>query len=133
MDSLNGSTDEKRREKGDEGSHLCESFDRKQRTRPHDADARVTKVTHQGRKKIHDLFFLDGTGIDAKIELPQREAGSDRQTLPIEVVLQDGGLSARCPGTVTMRSLTQSAFVDEDEDTPLPARFFFAVSPSSLD
>jgi len=94
-------------------------------TIPHDQQ-RLTKVTHQGRKKIHDLFFLDGTGIDAKVEVPHGETGSDRQTLPIEVVLQDGGLSARCPGTATMRSLTQSAFVDEDEDTPLPARFFFS-------
>lgn len=94
-------------------------------TIPHDQQ-RLTKVTHQGRKKIHDLFFLDGTGIDSKIEVPQGEAGSDRQTLPIEVELQDGSLSARCPGSATMRSLTQSAFVDEDEDTPLPPRFFFS-------
>jgi hypothetical protein len=44
MDSLNGSTDEKRREKDDEGSHLCESFDRKQRTRPNDADSRTSRI-----------------------------------------------------------------------------------------
>ena len=78
---------------------------------------RLTKVAHQGRKKIYDLFFLDGTGIDAKVELPQREPRSYRESLPIEVVLQDGGLSARRPGTATMRSLTQSAFVDEEKDS----------------
>ena len=94
-------------------------------TIPHDQQG-LTKMPDQGRQKIHDLFFLDGTGIDAKVKVPQGEAGSDRQTLPIEVVLQDGGLSARCPGAATMRSLTQSAFVDEDDNAPLPVRFFFS-------
>ena len=60
-------------------------------TIPHDQQ-RLTKVTHQGRKKIHDLFFLDGTGIDAKVEIPQREAGSDRQTLPIELYCMMGSV-----------------------------------------
>lgn len=94
-------------------------------TIPHDQQ-RLTKVTHQGRKEIHYLLLLDGTFIDAEVEVPQREPRSYRKSLPAEVVLQDGGLSAGCPGTATMRSLTQSAFVDEDEDTPLPARFFFS-------
>jgi len=92
-----------------------------------DDQQRLVQVTHEGLKKVHDLFLLDGPCIDSKVEVPQCETGSDRQTLPIKVVLQDGGLSARCPGTTTMRSLTQSAFVDEDEDTPLPARFFFSA------
>ena len=109
---------------GDEVLHQAAAVRRQ--TIPHDQQ-RLTKVTHQGRKKIHDLFFLDGTGIDAKVEIPQSEPRSYRESLPIEVVLQDGGLSARCPGTATMRSLTQSAFVDEDEDAPLPARFFFSA------
>jgi len=94
-------------------------------TIPHDQQ-RLTKVTHQGRKKIHYLLLLDGPLIDAKVEVPQGEPRSYRKSLPAEVVLQDGGLSAGCPGTATMRSLTQSAFVDEDEDTLLPARFFFS-------
>src|SRR6266851_5372082 len=92
---------------------------------PHDQQGLV-QVAHQGRKKIHDLFLLDAPGIDSKVEVPQCEAGSDRQTLPIKVVLQDGGLSTRSPSATTMRSLTQSAFIDEDEDTPFPARFFFS-------
>jgi hypothetical protein len=55
------------------------------------------------------------------------EPGSDRQTLPIKVVLQNGCLFTGCPGATTMRSLAQSAFVDEDQDTPLPERFFFSA------
>jgi DNA invertase Pin-like site-specific DNA recombinase len=44
MDSLNGSTDEKRGEKDDEGSHLCPSKHGEQRTRPNNADARALRV-----------------------------------------------------------------------------------------
>lgn len=44
MDSLNGSTDEKRGEKDDEGSHLCPSKHGEQRTRPNNADARASRV-----------------------------------------------------------------------------------------
>jgi len=94
-------------------------------TVPHDQQ-RLVKVSHQSCKKVHDLFLLDGPGIDAKVEVPQCEPGSDRKSLPIKVVLQDGCLSPGRPGAATMRSLTQSAFVDENEDTPLPARFFFS-------
>src|SRR6516165_8700174 len=83
-------------------------------------------MTHQGLQKVHDLFLLDGPGIDTKVKVQQREHGGHRQTLPIKVVLQDGGLSARGPSATTMRSLTQSAFIDEDEDAPFPARFFFS-------
>jgi len=92
-----------------------------------DDKQRLVQMAHQGLKKVHDLFLLDGPCIDSKVEVPQRQSRSNRQTLPIEVVLQDGGLSTRSPGATTMRSLTQSAFIDEDEDTPLPARFFFSA------
>src|SRR5437879_6408114 len=64
---------------------------------------------------------------DSRLKVQQCERGSHRQTLPIKVVLQDGGLSARGPSTTTMWSLTQSAFVDEDEDAPFSARFFFSA------
>ena len=86
---------------------------------------RQTKVTHQGLQKVHHLLLLDRTRIDSKVEIPQGEPGCYRKTLPIKIVLQDGCLSAGCPGATTMRSLAQSAFVDEDQDTPLPERFFF--------
>src|ERR1700739_1736073 len=92
---------------------------------PHDQQ-RLVQVTHQGLQKVHDLFFLDGPGIDTKVKVPPGEAGCDRQTLPIEVVLQDGGLPTRSPSATTMRSLTQSAFVDEDKEALLSARFFFS-------
>jgi hypothetical protein len=98
---------------------------------PHDQQ-RLVQVTQQGLQKVHDLFLLDGPGIDAKVKVPQGETGSYRQTLPIKVVLQEGGLPARRPSAATMRSLTQSAFVEEDEDTPFAARFFLVPArPSS--
>ena len=81
-------------------------------------------MAHQGLQKVHDLLLLHRTRIDAKVEVPHREPSRYRQTLPIEVVLQDGCLSARRPSATTMRSLAQSAFVDEDQDAPFPERFF---------
>jgi hypothetical protein len=51
------------------------------------------KVTHQGLQKVHYLFFFHRIRIDSRIEIPQRECGCDRQSLPIKVVLQDRGLS----------------------------------------
>ena len=94
-------------------------------TIPHDPQ-RLVQVAQQGLEKVYDLLLLDRTCIDAKVEVPQGEPGGYRQTLPIKVVLQDGGLSTRSPSAATMRSLTQSAFVDEEEDTPFAARFFFS-------
>jgi len=46
------------------------------------------------------------------------------QGFPIEVILQHGSLASRCPGSATMGSLAQSAFVDEDDDEPLFLGFF---------
>ena len=81
-------------------------------------------MAYQGLQKVQHLLFLHRTGIDAKVEVPHREPSRYRQTLPIEVVLQNGRLSARRPSATTMRSLAQTAFVDEDQDAPFPERFF---------
>ena len=85
---------------------------------------RQTQMSDQGLEKVHYLGLLDRTGIQTKVEVPQREPGGHRQTLPVEVVLQDGRLPARCPSAAAMRPLAQPAFVDEDEDAPFAERFF---------
>ena len=82
-------------------------------TVPHQQQ-RQAQVSYQGLKKVQHLRLLDRTGIQTKVEVPQREPGGYRQALPVEVVLQDGGLPARCPGATAMRSLAQATFVEED-------------------
>ncbi len=85
---------------------------------------RKMQMSDQGLEKVHYLGLLHRAGLRTKVEVPQREPGGHRQTLPVEVVLQDGRLSARCPSAAAMRPLAQPAFVDEDEDAPFAERFF---------
>jgi len=82
------------------------------------------EVTEQMLKKQDHLFAPDGLLEDLEVEVPHRDAGDDRQGLPIEVMLQNGGLSARRPGAATMGTLAQTAFVDKDDRAPLLAGFF---------
>ena len=63
----------------------------------------------------------DRAGIEPEVKVAQRQPGRHRQLVPVEVELQHRCLAARRPGAATMRLLTQSAFVDEDDRT-----FFFA-------
>ncbi len=93
-------------------------------TVPHHQQGQA-QVAHQGLQKVQHLLLLYRTRVDPKVELPHGEPRRDRQALPIKVVLQDGRLSSRRPGATTMRSLAQTAFVDEDQDAPFPERFFF--------
>ena len=82
-------------------------------------------MADQGLQKVlPHLLLFHRTGIDTKVEVPQGEPSGYRQTLPIEVVLQDGRLSSRRPRAAAMWSLAQSAFVDEDQGCALPGALF---------
>ena len=45
-------------------------------------------------------------------------------TFQFEMILQHWGLSARGPSAQPMGSLTQPAFIDEEDGAPLAERFF---------
>jgi len=81
-------------------------------------------VTQQVRQKLDDLRTADRAGKQTEVKIPPRHARHGRQGLPIEVVLQHRGLSPRRPGTAAVRSLAQSALVDEDYGTAFLAGFF---------
>jgi hypothetical protein len=89
-----------------------------------DQQERLANVPHQCRQEIQHLRTLHGARVKTKIEVPSCQTCGSRQTLPVKVVLQHRRLAARCPGSASMRALTQSAFVDEDDGTPFPAGFF---------
>jgi hypothetical protein len=78
-------------------------------------------------KEVHHLRGADGSLIKLEIEVPPRDAGDGRVHLPVEMILQHRGLSARGPGAHPMRPLAQPTFVDEDDGAPLAARFFLSV------
>jgi len=100
-------------------------------------DEQVTgQVAEQMLKKQDHLLAPDRLFEDLEIEVPQGDTGDDRKGLPVEVMLQDGSLSAGCPSAAAMGTPAQPAFVDEDDRTPLFAgcflmagqRFFFQSS-----
>ncbi len=79
----------------------------------------------QMREKLDDLPAADGARKQAEVEVPPRHPRDRRQRLPVEVILQDWRLSARRPGAATVRTLAQSAFVDEDNRPAFVFGLFF--------
>lgn len=78
-------------------------------------------------QEIDQFGAPDGAGVELEIKSPKGQPGHRRKLLPVEVVLQDRRLTARRPGAAAMRPLAQSAFVEKDDGTPLPPRFFFSA------
>ena len=75
-------------------------------------------------KKLNDLLGLDRFFEDLKVEVPDGDAGDDRERFPVEVKLEDRCLSARRPGASAMRPLAQTTFVEEDNRPALVLGFF---------
>src|SRR5437868_7377122 len=89
-----------------------------------DQKQRLANALHERLQKIDDLRTLDRTSVQPEIETQERESSNRRQTLPVEIELENGGLPAGRPRATPMRPLAQSAFVDEDDRAPFSARFF---------
>jgi len=82
-------------------------------------------------EKLNDLEALDTAGVNLKIEPPQRQRPDDRETFPIERLLQDRGLPARSPGARPRGPRAQSAFVNEDNGPAFGPGFFFRAGHST--
>jgi hypothetical protein len=78
-------------------------------------------------EELDDLFGLDGPFEDLKVEVPQSDAGYNRQGLPVEMELQDWRLPARRPRAPPVGPLAQTTFVDKD-DRPALFLGFFLIS-----
>jgi len=85
----------------------------------------------QMSQKFNDLEAFDTARVNLEIELPESQTTDDRKTLPIEGLLEDGGLSARGPGARPCRAGTQAAFVNKDDGTALLPGFFFMAGHST--
>ncbi len=72
----------------------------------------------------HQVLGADRLFEQLEVEVPFGNASDQGQSLPVEVMEQDRSLPARRPSAAPVRPLTQSAFVDEDDRTPLFAGFF---------
>lgn len=93
---------------------------------PNQQDVAVD-VTEQVLEELDDLLGLDGLFEDLKVEVPEGDAGDDRQGFPVEVELEDRSLPSRRPGAPPMGFLTQAAFVYKD-DRPALFLGFFLIS-----
>ena len=65
-------------------------------------------------QEIDHLLGLDRTGIEAKVKVPPRESGDGRELFPVEIELQDWGLTFGTPSANPVWLLAQTTFVDED-------------------
>jgi len=82
-------------------------------------------VSQKVREKFDYLRAANAAWKEAEVEVPPRYARHGGQGLPVEVVLQDWGLTSWSPSAATMRPLAQSAFVDEDDGAALFFGVFF--------
>src|SRR5713101_6246143 len=82
------------------------------------------QVAQQMAEEVDHLGGMNGAGIEPEVEVPPGDAGRRRQHLPVEMMLQYRGLSARRPGPHPMRPFAHSAFVDKDDRAPLAEGFF---------
>ena len=84
------------------------------------------QMTQQMGKEVHHLRGADGSLVKPEIEVPPSDASEGRKHLPVEMILQPWGLSARGPRAHPMGPLAQPTFVDEDDGAPLAERFFLS-------
>ena len=78
-------------------------------------------------EKLHDLRCLDRAGEEPEVKVPPGDAGDRRESLPVEVVLEDWRLPAGCPRPAPVGALAQPALVDEDDRLPLAGGVFFTA------
>ena len=80
---------------------------------------RPGNMTPQVLQEFDDLWTLDGSRIQSKVEAPPSDSSNGRQTLPVEVILQHRSLSPRRPRAIPIGSLAQPAFVHKHYGSPL--------------
>jgi hypothetical protein len=77
--------------------------------------------------KVKDFLFAHRSFVQAEVELPQGNASGDGEVVPIELVLQDRCDAPLGPGTDSVRTLTETALVYEDDDSALFLGFFLST------
>ena len=75
-------------------------------------------------EKENDLWTSDRAGKKTKIEIPPGHSRNGGEGLPTEMILENRCLAPGSPGSTTVRSFAQPAFVDEDDRAVLTAGFF---------
>jgi len=84
------------------------------------------EMAQEMSKKLDHLGTANGSWKEAEVETPPGYPGHRREQLPVEMILQHRGLSARRPRAAAVGSLAQPALVDEDDGLARPAGFFLS-------
>src|SRR5258708_5421185 len=84
------------------------------------------QVAQQMTQEVDYFGSANGSFVRSEIEIPPSDASDGREHLPVEMILQHRGLSARSPGAHPMGPLAQPALVDKDDGAPLAERFFLS-------
>jgi hypothetical protein len=91
----------------------------------------VPDLPAEGVEKLDHLRTLDRSREEPEVEAVEGNAGDRRELMPVEVVLENRGLTAWGPATHLGRPLAQSRLVDEDDDPALFLSVFFSAGQRS--
>ncbi len=89
-----------------------------------DDDEFTGDAAQQMIEEDDQVFPTDSLVEDFEVEVPDGQTRDQRKSLPVEVMEQNGRLSPRCPSAASVRTMTQPAFVDEDDRAPFCTGFF---------
>lgn len=86
----------------------------------------------QLEKEIDHLWAADRPVVQFEIKVTQGQSSDCGYTLPIKIKGQNRSLSAGRPSARPVRSLTQTAFIEEDDCAAFPPGFFLRRGQSWL-
>src|SRR6478735_2553766 len=89
-----------------------------------DDEQSLPKLATQRFEEDNDLLAFDCSREQSETAGAQRQSRNDRELLPVEMKLHDGGLSPGRPGAHSRRPFAQARFVDEYDQSALGAGFF---------
>lgn len=92
-----------------------------------DDEQRFSDRGPQGFKSHDDLWILDRTAEQVELEESVAQGCNDGALPPAEAAPQDWSLASRGPRSRATRFLGLIRFVDEDDYSALPRRFFFSA------
>lgn len=82
-------------------------------------------------QELDHLRPFDAAGVHLKVEAEPGQPANQGKAFPIEGLLEQGGLATRGPSPHARGPCAQPAFVEEDDEPPLAARFFLIAGHST--
>lgn len=90
------------------------------------------EMAHEMLQELDDALLIDCAVMELEVEIPPGNARDHRESIPVEVELEDRSLAARCPGAAAMWPFAQPALVDEDDRPAFSRGVFFTLGHSTF-